>query len=64
MHESKGPVRKAVLYKQLYRTKRERHQKMAKYIGDFVNVAEKLEEAGIKVPDELLSIMLLNSLPA
>lgn len=64
MYESRGPVRKAALYKKLYRMKKEPSQTMASYISAFCNVAEKLEEVGIQIPTELLSIMILNSLPA
>lgn len=63
VHESKGPVRKATLYKQLYRMKKNSEISMNTYINDFTNKAEQLTEAGIKIPDDLLSIMLLSSLP-
>ncbi|KMQ85317.1 retrovirus-related pol polyprotein from transposon tnt 1-94 [Lasius niger] len=63
VHESTGPVRKATLYKQLYRMKKESGITMNAYINDFTNKAEQLTEAGIKIPDDLLSIMLLSSLP-
>jgi hypothetical protein len=35
---------------------------MTKYLNDFTSKAE-LEESGIKIPNDLLSIMLLNLLP-
>lgn len=63
MYESRGPVRKASLYKQLYRMKKETSQSMSSYISSFCDIIEKLEEAGIQIPNELLSIMILNSLP-
>lgn len=63
IHESKGFVRKAVLYKQLYRMRKESDQTMTQYVNLFVRKAEHLEEAQIKIPNELLLIMLLNSLP-
>lgn len=63
IYESKGPVRKATLYKQLYRMKKDPDTSMAKYINDFTSKAEQLTEAGINIPDDLLSIMLLGSLP-
>lgn len=62
-YESKGPVRKSVLYKQLYRMKKEQGQSMMEYINSFVDKIEQLEDAGIKLPEELTSIMMLNSLP-
>lgn len=63
IYESKGPVRKATLYKQLYRMKKDPDTSMAKYLNDFTSKAEQLTEAGINIPDDLLSIMLLGSLP-
>lgn len=63
VHESKGPVRKATLYKQLYRMRKDPEITMNTYINNFTNKAEQLVEAGIKIPDDLLSIMLLSSLP-
>lgn len=64
IYESKGPVRKAILYKQLYKMRKEANVSMGEYVSKFTNTAEKLEEAGIQIPPELLSIMLLNSLPS
>jgi len=37
---------------------------MMQYVNDFERKAEQLEVVGIKLPDDLLSIMLLASLPA
>lgn len=37
---------------------------MSKYVNDFITKAEQLEEAGITIPSDLLSIMLLGSLPS
>lgn len=62
--ESRGPVRKAALYKQLQRMEKKPSITMTQYVTDFTRKAEQLEEAGIEIPDELLSIMLLGSLPA
>lgn len=62
-HESKGPVRKTILYKQLYRMKKESNQTMMQYTAEFLNKTEQLDDAGIRIPPELLSIMLLSSLP-
>lgn len=61
--ESRGPVRKAALYKQLLRMEKKPNITMTQYITDFTRKAEQLEEAGIEIPDELLAIMLLGSLP-
>lgn len=61
--ESRGPVRKAALYKQLLRIEKKPNESMSQYVTEFSRKAEQLEEAGISIPDELLSIMLLGSLP-
>jgi len=53
VHESKGSVRKAVLYKQLHRTKKGPNQSMTQYVYSFTRTAEQLEEVGIKVSDKL-----------
>lgn len=61
--ESRGPVRKAALYKQLQRMEKKPNITMTQYVTEFTRKAEQLEEAGIEIPNELLSIMLLGSLP-
>jgi len=64
IYDSRGPVRRATLYKQLYRMKKESSIAMSRYISNFTTKAEQLEEAGITIPPDLLSIMLLGSLPS
>ncbi|CAK9827078.1 Retrovirus-related Pol polyprotein from transposon TNT 1-94, partial [Anthophora retusa] len=61
--ESRGPVRKTALYKQLIRMEKKRDMSMTQYVNEFSSKAEQLEEVGIKLPEEVLSIMLLSSLP-
>jgi hypothetical protein len=61
--ESKGPVRKTTLYKQLLRTEKKPNMSITQHVNDFTSKAGQLEEVGIEIPNELLSIMLLNSLP-
>ncbi|XP_076686075.1 uncharacterized protein LOC143378147 [Andrena cerasifolii] len=51
------------LKSQLHRLKKEPQQTMTQYINDFQFKVEQLEGVGIKIPDELASIMLLSSLP-
>lgn len=63
IYESRGPVRKAALYKQLLRMEKKPNITMTQYVTEFTHKAEQLEEAGIEIPDELLAIMLLGSLP-
>lgn len=48
---------------QLYRMKKDDDQSMVQYTTDFLNKTEQLEDAGINIPPELLSVMLLSSLP-
>jgi transposase InsO family protein len=62
--ESRGPVRKAVLYKQLLRLEKKPDVSMSQYVIEFTSKAEQLAETGIDIPEELLSVMLLGSLPA
>ncbi|CAK9830520.1 Retrovirus-related Pol polyprotein from transposon TNT 1-94 [Anthophora retusa] len=61
--ESRGPVRKTALYKQLIRMEKKRDMSMTQYVNEFSSKAEQLEEVGIKLPEEVLSIMLISSLP-
>lgn len=64
VYESKGPMRQCILFKQLYKMKKERNQSMAyKYVDKFVHKVEQLTEAGIKLSDTVIPIMLLTSLP-
>ena len=63
IHCSKGPVRKAVLYRQLYNLRKSPSEPMAQYINNFQEKVNSLEYAGIEIPSELQSIMLLSSLP-
>ena len=37
---------------------------ITQYVTDFIHTAEQLSEAGIVIPDELLSIISLSSLPS
>lgn len=48
--ESRGPVRKATLYKQLLRMEKKPDVSISEYVSVFTQQAEKLEDAGIKIP--------------
>lgn len=63
IHCSKGPVRKAVLYRQLHNLKKGSSESMSQYINNFQEKINLLEDAEIEIPPELQSIMLLSSLP-
>jgi hypothetical protein len=62
--ESHGPVRKAVLYKQLLRIEKKPDVTMSQCVTEIIRKAEQLAETGIDIPEELLSVMLLGSLLA
>ncbi|XP_076228239.1 uncharacterized protein LOC143175077 isoform X2 [Nomia melanderi] len=62
VHESKGPMRQCVLYKQLYRMKIPPNQSITQYVNDFIHKIEQLAESRIKLPDTVLPIILLMSL--
>ncbi|KAL0267069.1 UNVERIFIED_CONTAM: hypothetical protein PYX00_009436 [Menopon gallinae] len=61
--ESTRPIRKLSLCRQLLRMKKTPSTSMNQYINEFSSKAEQLREAGIELQEELLSIMLLSSLP-
>jgi len=63
VHSSQGPVKKAILYRQLYNSKKDEKQTMMQYISNFQNKVNLLEDTGIEIPEELKTIMLLNGLP-
>ncbi|KAL0276778.1 UNVERIFIED_CONTAM: hypothetical protein PYX00_004278 [Menopon gallinae] len=63
-YASTGPVRKFIIYRQLLRMQKEPHVSISQYINEFSNKVELLERVGIKMQDELLTVMLLSSLPA
>ena len=62
VHSSQGPVKKAMLYRQLYNSKKNENQTMIQYINDFQNKVNLLEDTGIEISEELKTIMLLNGL--
>lgn len=63
-HESKGPVRKVCIYRQLNRLKKDSSKNMTQYVNEFSSLADQLEEAGVTIAEDLLSIMLLGGLSA
>ncbi|CAK9833731.1 Retrovirus-related Pol polyprotein from transposon TNT 1-94 [Anthophora retusa] len=63
IYESKGPVRKVTLYKEPVRMTKQPNVAVTQYVGEFERKAEQLDAAGITLPDDLLSVMLLASLP-
>jgi len=63
IHKSQGPVRKAVLYRELYQSQKKSDQSMAHFVNEFQQRADMLADAEVVIPQELLSIMLLSCLP-
>ncbi|KAL0269915.1 UNVERIFIED_CONTAM: hypothetical protein PYX00_007495 [Menopon gallinae] len=62
-YESKGPARKAALLKQLILIKMEDPCDVREHCRRFFDIVDRLEEMDIKIHEDLLSIMLLYSLP-
>ena len=63
IYQSKGPARKATMLKKLTRTKMEEDGDIKHHLDSFFDVKDKLDEMNVEVNDDLLSIMLLDSLP-
>lgn len=63
IHKPSGPARQVSLFKQLLSNKMHEGQSMSAHINNFCLTVEKLYEIDVKMPDELLAIMLLCSLP-
>ena len=63
-YNSKGPARKAALLKQLTLSKMKEGEDVRQHLDRFFNAVDKLGEMNLEINGDLLSIMLLNSLPA
>jgi len=63
IYESKGPAKKATLLKQLLFKKMTDSENMAEHLNIFFEIVDKLHEMDIEVVDNLLSILLLYSIP-
>ncbi|GBM64627.1 Retrovirus-related Pol polyprotein from transposon TNT 1-94 [Araneus ventricosus] len=64
IYQSKGPARKATLLKSLIQLKMPDTGDVRDHLRKFFDVVDKLSEMEIKIDENLLSIMLLYSLPA
>lgn len=62
-YQSTGPARKATLLKQLVLKRMTADEDIRDHLNNFMDVVDKLADMEIKIPPELLSIMLLYSLP-
>jgi hypothetical protein len=63
LYESKGPARKATLLKQLIMSKMNEGETMKNHLNNFFNIIDKLEERELKIVDDLVTILLLYSIP-
>lgn len=63
IHQSSGPARKATLLKQLVLKKMDDKDDVQDHLSNFMDVVDKLATMGVDIHPELLSIMMLYSLP-
>ncbi len=63
IYRAKTPSRKVNLFKSLFRFQIKNDEKMAVQINNFCSIAESLKEMDIAVPEDLLCVLLLCSLP-
>ncbi|KAK9744324.1 protein of unknown function (DUF4219) [Popillia japonica] len=64
VYQSKGPARKATLIKQLMLQRMEKSGDVREHLRNFFDAVDKLNEMSVDINSDLLSIMLLYSLPA
>lgn len=64
IHASKGPARKATLLKQLTLQRLQEGQDVRAHLLKFFDAVDKLSAMDVQINEDLLSIMLLYSLPA
>lgn len=63
MYESGGPARKALLLKKLTLTRMQEGEDVKKHTTEFGETVKRLKEVGLEIVNEMLVILLLNSLP-
>jgi len=63
VHSPSGPSKKVSLYKRLMNLSMSENGKISHHINAFTEVVDKLCELNITMPDELLVLILLTSLP-
>lgn len=63
IYASKGPARRATLLKQLIHQKMEDGDDVREHVAKFFDVVNKLEDMEIRINEDLVTIMLLYSLP-
>lgn len=63
VYASKGPRRKATLLKQLTQRKLQKGEDIKDHLATFFQTVDKLNDMEIEIDKDLLSIMILNTLP-
>lgn len=64
IYASQGPTRKATLLEQLLSERLREGDDVRDYLSRFMAIVDKLHQMDIDINDELLTIMLLHSLPS
>lgn len=64
IYQSQGPARKATLMKQLVLKKHMVSEDVRDHLNNFMDIVDKLADMDVKIHPDLLSIMMLYSLPA
>ncbi len=59
----RGPLQKVSLYKRLINLKMQENGDIVQHMNEFSELCEKLNGTGIEIKEELLTIMLMTSLP-
>lgn len=63
LYESEGPTRKAMLLEELIHHKMEESQDMRDHVAICFDTVNKLEAMEIKIPQEMIVVLLLSSIP-
>lgn len=63
IYQSRAPARKALLMQKIVLMKMKEDDDSRTYLSEYFDNVDKLNEVGININDELLSILLLHSLP-
>lgn len=63
LYSADGPARKVNLFKRMVRFRFNANEKMAIQMNEFCTIVDKLKSISVEMPDDLLCILLLCSLP-
>lgn len=63
VHQPKGPARKIMLFKKLLYISMQEGSSMNGHINEFSYIIDQLSEIDVLIPEEMLVILLLSSLP-